>query len=394
MKLSKYGRTALASVVSLGMGLGMTACGPTNTLDFLYVTSSKQNPGQISVYKVESNIGALVPLNNSPYSSGGANPVSVAALTNGTELYVANHDSSTITVFAVATDGSLSQQQSCSVPGSDPTQLTVNNSGTYLYVTETYQPNHDANNPGVGAVVVYPINAQGQLGATGSSCTPVMNGANGFFPAGNNPVAVNVTASGSFVYAVNQNDANISAYSVGTDGALTAVGTYTVGVSPNSIASDPDSKFVYVTDGAANQMIGFTIQQGGALLAMQNVFKTDIFPTSVKVDPRGIYVYVSNYNANDISAYTIDRGTGNATQIAGTTTYSVDTGPTCILIEPATARYVYTTNFLGNTISALALNPATGALTGVQNSPFLAAGQPTCSAAIAHGNHPIEINEP
>src|ERR1700744_266127 len=126
MKLSKFGRTALASVVSLGMGLGMTACGPTNTIDFLYVTSSKQNPGQISVYKVESNIGALIPLDTSPYSSGGANPVSVATLTNGKELYVANHDSNTINVFAVGTDGTIAQQQSCTVPGSYPTQVTVN----------------------------------------------------------------------------------------------------------------------------------------------------------------------------------------------------------------------------------------------------------------------------
>jgi 6-phosphogluconolactonase len=114
----------------------------------------------------------------------------------------------------------------------------------------------------------------------------------------------------------------------------------------------------------------------------------------VQVDPRGIYVYVANYNANDVSAYTIDRGTGNATQIAGTTTYAVDAGPTCILIEPAEARFVYTSNFLGATVSGLTLNPATGALGPVQNTPFKATGQPTCSAAITHGNHSIEVVQP
>ncbi len=93
-------------------------------------------------------------------------------------------------------------------------------------------------------------------------------------------------------------------------------------------------------------------------------------PTSVQVDPRGIYVYVSNYNANDVSAYTIDRGTGNATQIAGTTAYSVDAGPTFILIEPAEARFVYTANFLGSTVSGLALNPSTGALTASAEQPL------------------------
>ena len=69
-------------------------------------------------------------------------------------------------------------------------------------------------------------------------------------------------------------------------------------------------------------------------------------------------------------------------------------GPLCVLIEPAEARFVYTTNFLGNTVSGLSLNPSTGALAPVQNTPFKATGQPTCSAAITHGNHAIEVIQP
>jgi hypothetical protein len=51
-------------------------------------------------------------------------------------------------------------------------------------------------------------------------------------------------------------------------------------------------------------------------------------------------------------------------------------------------------NFLGNTVSGLSLNPATGALAPVQNTPFKATGQPTCGAAITHGNHAIEVIQP
>jgi 6-phosphogluconolactonase len=394
MKLSKFGRIALASVVTLGLGFGVTACGPPNTIDFLYVTSSKSNPGQINVYKVDSQAGALIPIANSPYSSGGQNPVADVTSANGKNLYVVNHDSNAVVVFAISTDGSLSQQQSCSVPGTFPTQLAINKAGTYLYVVETYQPGFSASKPGPGALVVFPVNDTGQLGATGSLCQPVANGANAFFPVGNNPVAVNVLVSSNYVYAVNENDATLSAFQVGTSGALTLIATYPVGVSPNAISSDPTSKFLYVTDGAANQMIGFTIQTNGTLINMQTPFKTDILPDSVQVDPRGIYVYVANYNANDVSAYTIDRSTGNATQISGATTYAVDAGPTCILIEPAEARFVYTSNFLGDTVSGLTLNPATGALAPVQNTPFKATGNPTCSAAITHGNHSIEVVQP
>jgi 6-phosphogluconolactonase len=297
-------------------------------------------------------------------------------------------------VFTISTDGSLSQQQSCPTPGTLPTQLAINRAGTYLYVVETYQPGFNAKTPGPGALVVFPINATGQLGATGSLCTPVANGDNAFFPVGNNPVGVNVTASNTYVYVANESDATLSAFQVGSTGALTSVGTFPVGVAPNALASDPTSKFLYVTDGAANQLIGFLIQLNGTLIAMQTPFKTDNLPDAVAVDPRGIYVYVANYNANDVSAYTIDRATGNATQIAGTSAYSVDAGPLCVLIEPAEARFVYTMNFLGNTVSGLRLTPSTGALAPVQNTPFKVGGQPTCGAAITHGNHSIEVIQP
>jgi 6-phosphogluconolactonase len=394
MKFSKFGRIALATVVSLGLGFGVIACGPSNTIDFLYVTSSKNNPGQINVYKVDSEAGALIPIPDSPYPSGGRNPVADVASANGKNLYVINHDDNTVVEFAIGTDGKLYPQQTCNMPGSYPMQLAVNKTGTFLYIVETYQPNYSTNIPGPGALVVFPINANGQLGATTSLCTPVANGTSPFFPVGNNPVAVNVTANGTYVYAVNENDATISAFQVGSSGALSVVGTYPVGVAPNAIASDPTSKFLYVTDGAANQLVGFLIQLNGSLLAMQTVFKTDILPDAVQVDPRGTYIYVANYNANDVSAYTIDRANGNATQISGATTYAVDAGPLCILIEPSEGRFVYTANFLGNTVSGLVLNPATGALSAVQNTPFKAAGQPTCSAAITHGNHAVEVVQP
>jgi 6-phosphogluconolactonase len=389
MKLSKFGRIALASVVSLGLGFGATACGPSNTIDFLYVTASKQNPGQVSVYKVDSEAGILYQITDSPYPSGGRNPVADVASANGKNLYVINHDDNTIVEFAIGTDGKLYPQQTCNMPGSYPSQLAINQAGTYLYVVETYQPNFSINIPGPGALVVFPVNANGQLGATSSLCQPVSEGGNAFFPLGNNPVAVNVLAGGNFVYAVNESDATVSALQVGTDGVLSSVGLFKVGTAPNALASDPAGKFLYVTDGASNQMYGFLVQAGGSLVMMPTPFKTDNLPNAVAVDPRGLYVYVANYNGNDVSAYTIDQSTGNATPNSGSVTYAVGSGPLCILIEPSEGRYIYTANFLSNTVSGLALNPANGVLSAVQNTPFSAGQQPTCSAAITHGHHTV-----
>jgi 6-phosphogluconolactonase len=388
MKLSKFGRIALASVVSLGLGFGATACGPSNTIDFLYVTASKQNPGQISVYKVDSQAGILYQITDSPYTAG-RNPVADVASPNGKNLYVINHDDNTIQEYAIGTDGKLYPQQTCNMPGSYPSQLTVNKAGTYLYVVETYQPNFNTAITGPGALVVFPINANGQLGATTSLCAPVPNGTNAFFPLGNNPVAVNVLANGNFVYAVNETDATLDIFQVASSGGLTQIGKVPVGVAPTAVASDPAGRFLYVTDGGSNQLYGFQVQSGGSLVMMPAPFQTDNLPDAVAVDPLGLYVYVANYNANNVDAYTIDQTTGNATPVSGSAKYAVGSGPLCILIEPSEGRYIYTANFLSNNVSGLSLNTATGGLSAAQNSPFVAAGQPTCTAAITHNNHTL-----
>ncbi len=50
---NKIGRGALASVVSLAMGLGMTACTKTYSVGFIYVTTGKATAGLINAYKVD-----------------------------------------------------------------------------------------------------------------------------------------------------------------------------------------------------------------------------------------------------------------------------------------------------------------------------------------------------
>jgi 6-phosphogluconolactonase len=401
MKLRKLGQIALAAGASLGLGVWVTACAPSNTIDFLYATASKQNPGQITVYSVDGESGILRQFQDSPYPSGGRNPVADATSPNGKNLYVINHDDNTVVAFAIGTDGKLYPQQTCNMPGTFPTQLTVNPAGTYLYIVETYQPNYNVSVPGPGALVAFPINANGTLGATTSLCTPVANGTSSFFPAGNAPAAVNVLANNNFVYVANQGvqslanptdpnevdlgNPSIDAYQVGANGVLTQIGTYTASlVGPDAIASNPAGQFLYVADGAANQIIGYVVQGNGTLTQMPSPFTAGALPDGIAVDPRGKYVLVANYNANNVMSYLIDQSTGYLSANASSPAFAVGTGPTCVLIEQSTGQYVYTTNFLSNTVSGMFMSPTTGVLSGALGTPFVAAGQPTCSAAITH----------
>jgi 6-phosphogluconolactonase len=405
MKFSKSGHALLAAAVSVGIGLGITSCGQSNTVDYLYVTDSKNNPGQISVYRVDQESGALTQIQDSPYSSGGRNPVAEVTSPNGADLYVINHDDNTIVEFAIGTDAKLYPQHTYNTPGSEPIALAINKAGNLLFVVDTFQAGFTNANPGPGAVVVYPINSDGSLG------TNIANGSLPYWPVQNYPSAVNVLTNGSFVYVVNTNNpvsatglnnngtnppstnsqGSVSAFSVATGGALTELTSlgspFQSGVAPNAAASDPTSRFLYVTDGLTNQLIAYTILSTGMLTPLQNgPFKTDVFPNGITIDPTGVYIYVTNFNSNDISAFTIGTD-GTPSSLAGGGTFATDTGPTCVLVEPALGRFVYTSAFLGNSVTGYRLNPNTGLLTGTENSPYPTAGQSTCVAAVPHGNH-------
>jgi 6-phosphogluconolactonase len=401
MKFRKTGQALLAAAVSIGVGLGITSCGESNTIDYLFVTASKNNPGQISVFKVDQESGALTQIPDSPYAFPGRNPVAEVTSPNGANLYVAYHDDSTIVDYNIGSDGKLYPAVTLPSLGTEPQAMAVNPAGTLLFVVYTFQPGSTATDsvPGPGGLVIYPLDASGV-----PSKTPISNGTTQFWPLEYQPASVNITANGQFAYVVNTNSntngsgivqqGEVQAFSIGSSGALTAInnpatGTpyFEAGVSPTASASDPTSLFLYVTDPVSNQVIAYTIGASGALTAVQSgPFKADVFPDAVTVDLTGTYVYVANYNSNDISAYQINKSTGALTGLS-TATFPTKTGPTCVFVEPAFGRYLYTSNFLDNSITGYQLNPQSGILTGNENSPYPSAGQPTCVAAVTHGNH-------
>ena len=421
MKLNTIGRATLASIVSLAVGLGITACSRDYVLAYVYATTAKPltgtgssaNDGGVSAYAVDYQTGSLVPLADSPLTVG-KNPVTLVAAPNGLSLYVINHDDSTVMQFSIGTDGKLYLKNTVNITGSFPTAAAIDRAGKFLYVTFTYQLGpggqqlYSPVSPGPGGVTIFPINADGSLG-TASTVN-----------VGNNPVSVAVssapaTGSPSYVYIVDQEtspNATVLGFAQNTStGALTpAPGTvittvagktvatgYGAGVSPSAVATDPSGRFVYITDQAANQLYGNGIGTGGALMPMPNgPFNTGLLPVAVTVDPRGKFLYVANNTSGTIGAYAIDQASGAPVGSAGSggTVSAGGARPTCVAIEPALGRYLYTSNNLDNSVGALKLDSHTGVLTQVQNTPFPSSGLPTCVVAVANGSHPNQIINP
>jgi 6-phosphogluconolactonase len=411
MKWNKLGRGTLASILSLAL-VSVTACSRDYVLAYVYVTTAKplttgsQNGG-VSAYAVDYQIGSLTPLADSPIAAG-RNPVTLVASPNGLNVYVVNHDDSSVGEYSIGTDGKIFLQNTYNVTGSMATAAAIDAAGKFLYVTFTYQvgPNgqqlYSPASPGPGGVTIFPITANGSLG------TPAT------VKVGNNPVGVVVSRPKSgvvFAYVLDQEVSPIATV-LGflqnqTTGALTPTpGTvittdttgktvatgYGAGTTPSAIAEDPSSRFVYITDEATNQLYGNLVANDGSLVPMVNgPFATGIFPVGLTIDPRGKFLYVANFSSNSVGAYAIDVASGTPVGSVGSASTTVDTAPTCVTVEPALGIYAYSSNNLASTVSAMKLDPHNGGLSQVQNTPFPSSGLPTCAVAVANGSHPTQI---
>jgi 6-phosphogluconolactonase (cycloisomerase 2 family) len=168
---------------------------------------------------------------------------------------------------------------------------------------------------------------------------------------------------------------------------------------PSAIISDPVNRFVYVTDYASNELIGYSIQTGNVLKSLVNgPFKTGNEPSAITIDPRGLYIYVTDALDSSLSCYSITQASGTPTIISSSTASSstaTDTQPVGILVDPAMGRLVYTVNYLGNSISGFHLDPNTGVLTTVVATPYpISSYRPTAIAIMPHGNHSVEVVTP
>jgi 6-phosphogluconolactonase len=420
MKFSQLGQLALASAVSAALVLGITACGQSNTIDYIYVASANSNPGAIYGFAADGQSGTLAGLLGSPFPAG-RNPIALVTAPNNKSVYALNHDDNTVSYYVAGTDGKLFAQATYNLKsGTNPNGMALSPDGSTLYVVEAYGLDaagnpYSATTPGIGALVQIPVKSDGTLGTETA------------YPTCNNPVAVNVLASGKAVYVVNDPSGQlttlidtmaavnrgatggatviypsagaclggagakgqISGYTVSSNNTLTpAAGSpFSAGTAPNAITSDPSSSFLYVTDFATSQMYSYAVQTSdGALSPLANAQATGQSPsavTTVAIAPGNKYIYVANYGANTVSGFSIGQG-GTPTALPGTSNISaVDAGPASVLIENSD-RYVYTANFIAGTVSSLYLDPNAGTFHPGQRTPFPGVAKATAVASVKH----------
>jgi 6-phosphogluconolactonase (cycloisomerase 2 family) len=396
MKLSRIGRISMALVVSVAMGLGMTACGG-GTVGFMWVLGTQFN--QIAGFKIDNYTGNLTNIVGSPFASGGTAPVSIVVRPGGRYIYVVNKGAGTapgkIAEFSVGGDGILTFQQAFASQGSSPVWASVDSSGGYLYVLDQVSP--DGVN---GDITVFSIaNDTGRLALVPNNAVKNVNGTQlTYFPVGPKPIMMRT--SGACLFTLNSGDNTIFPYSTNSGtGQLTQNVTTTIPTQATKLTSiNASSNYIYLTDAG-----GTTASPGGFILpytvgsnctlntltggAVPNLPLT-ANPQYTFTDTRGRYLYVLNQsttnttNANStISAYTIDQTNGKLQQIPDSNNpYPIGSSPVCMAEDP-TNQYIYTSNNADGTVTGKIINQNTGQLSDLtRGSSFPATGRATCLA--------------
>ncbi len=392
MKFNKSGQLLLVSAASLFVAGLMSACA-TLTVDFVYVTSAKaagtNNYGEVDVFEVNSESGHMRQIPTSPFPSGGRNPVAEAVSADHNNLYVVNEDDNTIVQFVIGNDGKLYPQNTVNTPGVFP--LAVSVSGSNLYVADTYQPLSTCSPaaPCSGSVASYPIATTGTLGTPAGNAALATNYWPLILPSSPKdvilPTALTALASGSNVYVAAFDSTANTGYIFGfasASGVLTPLNggvPVAAGVHPSSIASDPSGSYLYVTDYANGNILGYSIASGNLTPLSGSPFPSGNQPSSIVIDATGGFAVVANSLDATVTTYTVSSGALNRVG-----TFATGLQPVAVGIDPSLNQYIYTANFLGNNVSGFELQSGTGSLLNSQNSPFAANAQPTAIAAIPH----------
>jgi len=184
--------------------------------DFLFVTSPSQNA--IFAFTVNNSDGSLAAVAGSPFTVAGTAPTGLVVHPSGKFLYATDATNNTVLAFSIQ-NGALAQiAGSPFAAGTQPTGITTDPGGAELFVSNTGSNNIsayviDANSGAIAQVAGSPF-ASGGRGP-------------GF-----------VAATGAFVYVADQTTNDLTAFSIGNNGALSPVpgSPFNVPTSPTWIA--------------------------------------------------------------------------------------------------------------------------------------------------------------
>lgn len=314
----------VGSPVTAGQAVESIAIHPSGK----FLCAANSGEGDVSIFTIAVN-GDITEV--SPRTPVGTAPTLAVMDPTGAYLYVGNSGSYNISVFAITTGTTPTLTQVTGSPfpiGMSPINMAVSPSGGFLYITGA----GTSSGSNTGYIEVFSLSS-GILTALPSSP----------FTTAANPYGVAISPNGDYLYTANNlNGGSISEFTIdntgdATAGSLTQFANSPFGSpypGPFAILIDKTGSYMYVANQASTFVTAYSIGSNGALSGLtSSPFSTGPEPSVLATDPGGKYLFVGNQKSGSatIQSFSLDAGTGTLTSVA---TYKLPGPPSSLGMTP------------------------------------------------------------
>ena len=286
---------------------------------FLYAVN--ENAGMVVAFSVNPANGVLTFLNQ--LSSNGSGPAHVAVDSSGRNVLVANYGGGSVTVFPIQANGQLGAATAhIQHPGASPHAhcTTLDASNHFAFVCDL----------GLDQIRNYVFNpVAGTLTTNTTLITSV--------PAGSGPRHMTFEPQYKRAYLICETSSTILGFNYDpTNGVLASFqtvstllpGGFTGANTTAEIAVHPSGKFVYGSNRGKNSIAVFTVNPADGTLTPVQQQSTGATPRNFAIDPTGAFCMVAGQASGDVRLYSINPQSGQLTDTGKKLSVS---SPVCIL---------------------------------------------------------------
>ncbi len=265
---------------------------------------------------------------------------------------------------ADSTTGKLTLINQQSSMGTSPCHVTLDPAGKFLLVA----------NYSSGSVAVFPVAADGRLGAASDVIQYQLANPPGGRQEGPHAHCVTFDPAGRYVFVCDLGSDKVLAYSVdsATGRLVPAPAAVTVlapGSGPRHLAFSPDAKFAYVLNELSSTVDSYhyhaatggleRIGKAGTVSTLPEGFKGSSTCAEIVVDPSGRWLYASNRGHDSVARFKLEPETGLPVYVDTQSTGGKT--PRHFAIMPS-ARYLVMANQNSDTLRIARIDSASGQL--------------------------------
>ena len=351
---------------------------PTARQPLLYVGAYVEDdePG-IYHYRMDPASGALTPVG---MVKAGANPSFLALPPTAPYLYAVNEIATfqeqpggAVSAFAIDPgDGALTMLNRQPSHGVGPCHLTTDRMGRFLLVA----------NYGDGTLSVYPLAAEGRIGAASQVVHHHGRGADRARQAGPHAHYIAVAPDNRFVLTCDLGIDKVLVYRFASaDGQLSphSEAALQPGSGPRHLDFHPNGRYVYVINELDATLTVFAyVAETGMLANLQTLstlpegYSGPKSSAEVCVHPSGMFVYASNRGHDSIAIYTVDAATGQLMWVGQES--SRGAMPRSFAIDPS-GMFLLVANQDSDMVASFRIDLHTGTLRYLQR---IAVPKPAC----------------